>query len=128
MFFIPLFVFCWNVDPGTGIKKKIRIRGEPPGSATLVTSLCFGAGQAGAGESRGDVNSSERQVFFLFLYVRYSFLLISNKFGDLSLLRWAVFMGVLGGGGGGGGSTVRKIDCTVLTVQSIFLVGAVTGT
>jgi hypothetical protein len=45
-------------------KTKIRIRDKLPGFATLVNSLCFGAGQAGPGESRGDVNASERQVFF----------------------------------------------------------------
>jgi hypothetical protein len=43
------------------------------------------------------------QIYILctggFLYVRYSFLLISNKFCELSSLHWV---------GGGGGSAVRK--------------------
>ncbi len=82
--FLPIFV----------VGKKIGIREKDPRSARLVTSLCFGAGQAGPGESRGDVNSSERQVFFLFLYVRYSFLLIFIKFGDLSFLYWPMFIEV----------------------------------
>jgi hypothetical protein len=30
-----------------------------------------------------------------FLYVRYSFLLIYNKFCDLSLLHWPLFQGVI---------------------------------
>jgi hypothetical protein len=41
----------------------------------------------------------------MFLYVLYSFLLISNKFCDFSFLHWPLFMGLqrCGRGGGGGG-------------------------
>jgi hypothetical protein len=45
-----------------------------------------------------------------FLYICYSFLLISNKFCDLSLLHWPR------GEGMEGGSVVRKIYGTVLTL------------
>jgi hypothetical protein len=47
-----------------------------------------------------------------FLYACYSFLLISNKFCDLSLLHWPLFRAVQRCGGGGGGSAIRKIYCT----------------
>ncbi len=61
-FFLPLFVIVEIRNPGTGMNEWTREKDLR--SATLVTSLCFGAGQAGPGESRGDVNASERQVFF----------------------------------------------------------------
>jgi hypothetical protein len=46
----------------------------------------------------------------LFLYVRYSFLLISNKFCDLSLMHWPLLRAVWrwGGGGEGGAQCGKK--------------------
>ena len=50
-----------------------------------------------------------------FLNVPYSFLLISNKFCEISLLHWPMFRDVEGGGA----SAVRKIYCTVYNLTAL---------
>jgi hypothetical protein len=92
LFFSFLFLLLLESEIRELGYKKNGIRDKPPGIATLVTSLCFGAGQAGPGESRGDVNASERQVFFYVqvpersFMICYRFLLIS-KFTALATVQ-----------------------------------------